>query len=124
LIDMGVDPALLRSTLRLSIAQRLVRRLCPDCRKPDIPPKGLKAVWKAVGCSHCAETGYRGRVGVFEFVDMKDELSDILKPGVAASDIEKLARKKKIQSIHDDAKTKVEAGLTSLAEVERVLGVL
>lgn len=124
LIDMGVDPALLRSTLRLSIAQRLVRRLCPDCRKPDTPPEGLKAAWKAVGCSHCAETGYRGRVGVFEFVDMKDELSDILKPGVAASDIEKLARKKKIQSIHDDAKTKVETGLTSLAEVERVLGVL
>lgn len=124
LIDMGVDPALLRSTLRLSLAQRLVRQLCPDCKTPDTPPAGLKAAWKAVGCESCAQTGYRGRIGVFEFVDMKDELSDILKPGVAASEIEKLARSKKMPSIQDDAKTKIESGLTSRAEVDRVLGVI
>lgn len=124
LIDMGVDPALLRSTLRLSLAQRLVRQLCPDCKTPDTPPAGLKTAWKAVGCESCAQTGYRGRIGVFEFVDMKDELSDILKPGVAASEIEKLARKKKMPSIQDDAKTKIESGLTSRAEVDRVLGVI
>ncbi|WP_420430900.1 GspE/PulE family protein [Hyphobacterium sp.] len=124
LIDMGVDPALLRSTLRLSLAQRLVRQLCPDCKTPDTPPAGLKAAWKAVGCETCAQTGYRGRIGVFEFVDMKDDLSDILKPGVAASEIEKLARKKKMPSIQDDAKMKIESGLTSRAEVDRVLGVI
>ncbi len=124
LIDMGVDPALLRSTLRLSVAQRLVRQLCDDCKAPDTPPAGLKSAWKAVGCDQCAGTGYRGRVGVFEFVDMKDELSDILKPGVAASEVEKLARKKKMASIRDDALAKIEAGITSAAEVDRVLGVI
>jgi general secretion pathway protein E len=124
LIDMGVDPALLRSTLRLSVAQRLVRQLCPDCREPETPPAGLKSAWKAVGCEKCAQTGYLGRVGVFEFVDMKDDLSDALKPGVAATEIEKLARKRKMPSIRDDAAEKIEQGLTSRAEVERVLGVI
>jgi general secretion pathway protein E len=124
LIDMGVDPALLRSTLRLSLAQRLVRKLCPDCKAPDTPPKGLKAAWKAVGCKSCAQTGYLGRIGVFEFVDMKDELSDALRPGVAASEIEALARKKKMVSIHEDARAKIESGETSVAEVDRVLGVI
>lgn len=124
LIDMGVDPALLRSTLRLSIAQRLVRQLCPECRAPAPPPAGLKSAWKAVGCDHCAQTGYLGRIGVFEFIDMKDELADALKPGVASSEIEKLARKKKMASIRDDARQKIEAGITSAEEVDRVLGVI
>lgn len=122
LIDMGVDPALLRSTLRLSVAQRLVRRLCEDCKTPDTPPAGLKSAWKAMGCGKCSGTGYRGRIGVFEFIDMRGELSDALKPGVAASEVEKLARKKKIASIREDAMAKIEAGLTSAAEVDRVLG--
>lgn len=124
LIDMGVDPALLRSTLRLSIAQRLVRQLCPECRVPAPPPAGLQSAWKAVGCDHCAQTGYLGRIGVFEFIDMKDELADALKPGVASSEIEKLARKKKMASIHDDALQKIETGMTSAEEVDRVLGVI
>lgn len=124
LIDMGVDPALLRSTLRLSIAQRLVRQLCPECHAPTTPPHGLKTAWKAVGCDHCAQTGYLGRIGVFEFIDMKDELADALKPGVASSEIEKLARKKKMASIRDDARQKIEAGITSAEEVDRVLGVI
>lgn len=123
LIDMGVDPALLRSTLRLSVAQRLVRRLCEDCKAPDTPPQGLKSAWKAVGCEKCSGTGYRGRIGVFEFIDMRGDLSDALKPGVAASEVEKLARKKKMASIRDDAMTKIETGQTSVAEVDRVLGV-
>ncbi len=124
LIDMGVDPALLRSTLRLSVAQRLVRLLCPECREPAAPPAGLKTAWKAAGCDHCAQTGYLGRIGVFEFIDMKDELSDALKPGVASSEIEKLARRKKIASIRDDAREKIETGITSAGEVDRVLGVI
>lgn len=123
LIDMGVDPALLRSTMRLSLAQRLVRQLCPDCKEPAAPPAGLTSAWKAVGCDHCAGTGYRGRIGVFEFVDMKDELSDALKPGVSSSEIEKLARRKKMVSIRQDALEKIEAGITSVEEVDRVLGV-
>jgi len=123
LIDMGVDPALLRSTLRLSLAQRLVRQLCGACRQPDTPPTGLKTAWKAVGCNECSQTGYLGRIGVFEFVDMKDELSDVLKPGVASSEIEKLARKNNMVSIRQDALEKIEAGITSAEEVDRVLGV-
>lgn len=124
LIDMGVDPALLRSTMRLSLAQRLVRQLCQDCREPATPPAGLASAWKAVGCDECSGTGYRGRIGVFEFVDMKDELSDALKPGVSSTEIEKLARRKKMVSIRQDALEKIEAGITSAEEVDRVLGVI
>lgn len=122
LIDMGVDPALLRSTLRLSVAQRLVRELCPECKVPDQPPPGLKAAWKPMGCPTCAQTGYRGRIAVFEFIDISGDIADVLRAGVAASDVETLARKAGIASIRDDAMAKVEAGITSLSEVERVLG--
>tara|TARA_R110002072_G_scaffold70115_1_gene169669 strand:- start:935 stop:2560 length:1626 start_codon:yes stop_codon:yes gene_type:complete len=122
LIDMGVDPALLRSTLRLMIAQRLLRILCTDCRKPVKPPKGLKSAWEADGCPSCDGTGYRGRTGVFEFVEVEDEISDALRDGVSSGDVEALARKAGMASIRDDARAKVEAGITSPSEAVRVLG--
>ena len=122
LIDMGVDPALLRSTLRLMIAQRLLRILCTDCRKAATPPKGLKSAYEAVGCSACDNTGYRGRTGVFEFVEVEGAISDALKDGVSSGDIESLARKAGMASIRDDARAKVEAGITSVDEAVRVLG--
>ena len=122
LIDMGVDPALLRSTLRLAIAQRLVRVLCPDCRVPAEPPEGLSAAWEAKGCPACDQTGYRGRSGVFEFIEVDGVISESLRDGVSSHEIEKKARKTGAPSIVDDARQKIEQGVTSPSEVRRVLG--
>ncbi|MCA8979716.1 MAG: Flp pilus assembly complex ATPase component TadA [Planctomycetes bacterium] len=122
LIDMGVDPALLRSTLRLAIAQRLVRMLCPDCKTPVEPPEGLSQAFEAKGCPSCDDTGYRGRSGVFEFIEIDGAISETLRDGVSSHEIEKKARKAGTPSILDDARAKIEAGLTSPSEVRRVLG--
>lgn len=122
LIDMGVDPSLMRSTLRLLAAQRLVRVLCPSCKAETEPPKGLKRAFEARRCAACDQTGYRGRVGVFEFIETGDVVADTLREGVSAGEIESAARKAGAKSIHADARAKIEAGVTSAAEVFRVLG--
>ena len=122
LIDMGVDPSLLRSTLRLLVAQRLVRVLCPSCKVEVAPPKGLSRAFDAKGCSACLETGYRGRVGVFEFIEAGREVRELLREGVSSGEIEQAARQAGARSILDDARAKVEAGVTSPAEIVRVLG--
>jgi general secretion pathway protein E len=87
--DMKVEPFLLASTLRAVIAQRLVRRLCPECRKPQPAGAAAKllglpadaAVYEAVGCPACGNTGYKGRVGVFEMIRVDDEVRRIINDG-------------------------------------------
>ena len=124
LIDMGVDPSLLRSTLRLVIAQRLVRVLCPSCREETQPPKGYKAAWAPKGCEACDGSGYRGRVGVFEFLPVGESVRATIAPGASAGDIEAAARAAGAKSILDDAREKIETGVTSFAEAKRVLGLI
>jgi general secretion pathway protein E len=124
LIDMGVDPSLLRSTLRLVIAQRLVRVLCPHCREPVKPPKGLKAAWARKGCGHCDGSGYKGRVGVFEFLPVSRAVRETFHREASADEIESAARAEGAGSILDDAMAKIETGVTSEAEVRRVLGLI
>ena len=97
LVDMGLDPNLVPTTLRLAVAQRLVRRLCPECRVKGAPG------WEAKGCPACGGRGYRGRIGLFELYAPESGLST---------------------SMADDARAKVEAGVTSEAEVLRVVGAL
>ncbi|MFZ4687896.1 MAG: GspE/PulE family protein [Polymorphobacter sp.] len=88
--DMGIEPFLLASTLRAVIAQRLVRRLCPDCRVAHPADAALAAligivpgapVWEAQGCAACNETGFKGRIGVFEAVRITDEIRRIILDG-------------------------------------------
>jgi general secretion pathway protein E len=85
--DMGVEPFLLASTLRLIVAQRLVRRLCGDCRRPETADKatarlaGVKVgqtVWRAQGCAHCGQTGYVGRVGLYEVIRVDDKVRRLI----------------------------------------------
>lgn len=113
LIDMGVDLALLRSTARLMLAQRLVRVLCLDCKRPG--PDGFTAA----GCAACAATGYRGRIGVFEALDVTPAALATLRPGVSAQDIAAAAP---YATLADSAAALVQSGHTSRAEIIRVLG--
>ena len=95
LVDMGLAPHLVPATLRLAVAQRLVRRLCTKCRE-----KGDKG-YEARGCPECGGRGYSGRVGLFELYDPSSG---------------------KLTSMREDAKAKIEAGVTSWSEVIRVVG--
>ncbi len=128
--DMGVEPFLLSSSLLGVLAQRLVRTLCPHCRKSHLPddeerellalPKGNESViYRAVGCSECKFKGYRGRVGIHELLPVDEKVRELIHNGQGEQAIEKYARQSSA-SIRRDGFDKVMLGQTTLEEVLRV----
>ena len=135
LIDMGVEPFLIASTLRCIIGQRLVRVLCPDCRRmapiteaaaerdPRLPAMGLKTgdlVGEAAGCDRCGQTGYRGRLGVFEVLEVNEHISRLIGTATDDASIEREARDDGMATMIEDGVAKCRAGLTSVDEILRV----
>jgi type IV pilus assembly protein PilB len=128
LIDMGAEPFALASSLHLSVAQRLVRVLCRDCRTPvDVPPAvrrrfelGETQVYRAVGCQACGQTGYRGRVAVFEMLPVTDAVSTAIHDGRSAEEIQRLAGRPTLLQAGLD---KVRRGMTTLEELLRVASI-
>jgi general secretion pathway protein E len=135
LLDLGVEGFLLRSTLRAVIAQRLVRVLCDGCKSahqltgPEIAadPRyrvlGLAAgetVYRPVGCERCGGTGYRGRAGIFELLEMTDEVRPFVRAETDASRIDEAAIRAGMTTMLDDALEKCRAGMTAAPEVLRV----
>ncbi len=130
LIDMGVEPFLITSTLNAVLAQRLVRRLCLQCReevKTD-EPVGLsgKALghgprhWRAHGCPACQGTGYLGRVAVLELLPMNEVISRLIMERAQAQEIEAAAVASGMRTMLEDGASKVAAGLTTVEEILRV----
>jgi general secretion pathway protein E len=134
LLEMGVQDYLLSSSLLGVLAQRLVRRLCPTCRK-EIPFVGAaaaaadldfkngntpSAVWEAVGCETCSGTGYLGRVGIFELLPVTSEICKVIVQRADAGVIRNLAVQQGMRLLRDDGWDKVRQGVTTLAEVLRV----
>lgn len=128
--DIGVEPFLLSSTLLGVLAQRLVRLLCNECKQPYTPNAvdcerfGLDAanpptLYKAEGCKHCNYQGYRGRTGIYELVDINDELRNMIHDGTSEHEIEKTVRRES-PSIRQDGLRRVLAGDTTVDEVLRV----
>ena len=133
LIDMGIEPFLVSSSVIGIIAQRLVRTICHDCAKKYTPTEedlaeiGLKLedlkgrqLYRPVGCPNCMETGYAGRTGIHEFLIMTDELRNELMKGSDAGTIQKLAVQKGMRPLRQDAADKVMQGMTTIEEVLRV----
>ena len=131
LIDMGVERYLLAPMLVGLAAQRLVRRLCPSCRREDVASEGdamlvggvLKAgepVWRAVGCEACGGDGYRGRAGLYEVVPVDERFQAMIHDGASEAEIEAHARKTS-PALLDDGVAKVKAGITTVEEVARVV---
>jgi len=126
--DMGVEPFLLSSSLEALMAQRLVRILCKECREQHPAtesesermglPEGAM-VFRAVGCAHCHNTGYRGRTGIYELIPVSEKLRMLIHEGAGEQAMLKHARKHS-RSIFDDGRDKVLSGLTSVEEVLRV----
>ncbi|HEV2785471.1 MAG TPA: ATPase, T2SS/T4P/T4SS family [Solirubrobacteraceae bacterium] len=129
LVDMGVEPYLVASSLECVIGQRLVRRLCLQCRRPVTAPAaevgrngGDVTIFEPVGCPDCAETGYRGRAGIYEVMVVTDEIRVLIVARATASEITRMAVSQGMRPLREAGLAKVLAGETSLAEVARVTG--
>ncbi len=133
LIDMGIEPFLVASSLLGSIAQRLVRKICPECRQEYVPaadsPAGaaLAAAGKAgtkiakgKGCLQCNDTGYRGRIAVHEVMPMAERLSELVVHRASATELSKAAREEGMRTMQQDALQKVLEGKTTVEEMIRV----
>lgn len=141
LLDMGVEPFLVTSSVRVVMAQRLVRKLCPHCKTPHEPPAAMVAVaaelkqrfpavfpskteWhQANGCPRCQGTGYSGRLAIYEMAVMNPAMNDAILARAPSHELAKIARSGGFRSLREDGLLKAAAGITSIEEVMRVTGV-
>lgn len=141
-LDIGANASNLASALNLIIAQRLIRRLCKKCKKEaelsegeinrirkeiDNLPKEIKKpkdfkLYQAVGCEECNQTGYKGRIGIFEAILIKDEMEKLISSVPSHLEIIEQAKKQGMVNLYQDGLLKVVEGLTSLEELERITG--
>ncbi|MEO8429339.1 MAG: GspE/PulE family protein [Verrucomicrobiota bacterium] len=132
LLDMGVEAFLISSSLEGVLAQRLVRRLCPDCRIESSVPPTVRDKMEALGgrplagpfytgkgCDECRHTGYRGRIGIFELLSITPELRELILQKRSSAELKNAAQKTMI-TMHQDALQKAAEGVTSLEEILRV----
>ena len=117
LVEMGIAPYLVASSVVAVLAQRLVRKLCENCKKQD-----NNGEWTAAGCSQCDNTGYKGRLGIYELMIINDTIRDLISLEKDASVIAKEVRECGMTTLTIDGETKIAAGLTSVDEVKRVAG--
>ena len=141
LIDMGIEPFLVASAIELVIAQRLVRRLCPQCARPA-PVSKIKLIESLailgcnaaeaelitelnspVGCDRCRGTGYRGRIGIFEIFRLNDEMHELVLKHESTRTLAETARRNGMRTLGQSGWEKVKAGYTTLDEVLRVITV-
>ncbi|MDO5104042.1 MAG: type II secretion system ATPase GspE [Lautropia sp.] len=115
LMDMGIEPFLLSSSLIGIMAQRLVRKLCPNCREED-PVTGA---WRAVGCLACNRTGFQGRTGIYEIATIDDELRALIHRSAGEGEMRAVARANGFQTMREDGQRWIDAGVTSPDEVAR-----
>ncbi len=115
LIDMGVEPFLLSSSLLGVLAQRLVRKLCPLCRRQD-----EHGAWHPVGCAACGHSGYKGRTGVYELMVADDAVRSLIHAQAPEAELIASARRGGMHSMRDDGERLVREGITSAEEVVRV----
>ncbi len=131
LSDMGIEPFLIASSLEGVIAQRLVRRICENCKESYTPTEeelrelGLREYtgpfYRGKGCEKCLGTGYRGRIGIFEVLDLDDELKSFITKTQDSNEIKKFARKKGFRTMIEDGIEKVKRGITTSGELISVV---
>ena len=130
LVDMGVKPFLVATSLRAVMAQRLLRRVCKDCKEPYTPSAGEIRVlgltpeylanhqfYKGKGCQTCGYTGYKGRIGIYEIFEVTEDIAKLIFANETSGKIREFARRNGMRSLRDDALRKAEAGISTLEEV-------
>ena len=132
LLDLGIPDYLVAATLEGVLAQRLVRRVCSDCRVDYEPPAetvalvagrptGRTTLVRGAGCPMCRGTGYRGRLGLFELLTISDEFRDAIAVRASRSQLRTLAAESGLLTLRADGWSKIGAGLTTVEEVVRVI---
>jgi general secretion pathway protein E len=134
LVDLGVQPFMISSTLLGAMAQRLVRKICPDCTEKFTmkgqelrgfgfaAPKDKYTLQRGTGCRQCRGTGYLGRCGIFEIFPMSDRLKKMVVANKSSSELIKVAKQEGMKTLREDAWDKVLQGITTYQEVIRVTG--
>ncbi len=126
LVDMGIEPFMVGSTMRLVEAQRLIRRLCPECKEPYEPDQQTleryrigrsDTLFRPVGCPSCSNTGYKGRIGIFEVIQITPTLRDMIDKRAPLAALQQQAEREGMHSLMTNALAKVRLGITSLEEV-------
>jgi len=134
LIDMGIEPFLVTSSVNAIVAQRLVRKICPACKQPYFPEReslfeiGLSRdlidkegfLWRGAGCKECLYTGYKGRSGIYEILIMSDSIKSTILKTSDSNIIKRVAVEEGLHSLRQDGARKVEDGNTTIEEVLRV----
>jgi len=133
LLNMGVEPFLVASSVNLILAQRLVRKVCPECKEPiEFAPKALEemgmnqeltkdtVVYKGKGCFNCSETGYKGRLAVYEVMMLYEEIKDLILNGASATELKKEGIRLGMKTMRASGLEKIRQGITSPDEVGRV----
>jgi type II secretory ATPase GspE/PulE/Tfp pilus assembly ATPase PilB-like protein len=143
LIDLKVNPKVITSALSASLAQRLIRKLCPNCRKEvtlegkdkesiekivaGMPYKdeitNTTKMWVPAGCEKCSGIGYKGRIGVYEAILSSGEIEKVVEANPSEREIQKVARAQGIYNMAEDGVAKVLQGITSLDELKRVVDI-
>ena len=130
LIDMGLEPFLVASTIEGLMAQRLVRRVCSACKEELKPkdaefeagalPEDVRAFWRGRGCPECRGTGYRGRQGVFELVVLNDDIRELVLKHAGSGPVKRACIKAGMRTLRDDGWDRVRAGIATPEEVIRI----
>ncbi len=140
LVEMGVEPFLIASSLIGVLAQRLVRRICEQCKEIDPAPdesslaqlandnrieigklKNSVKFYKGRGCQRCRKTGYRGRVGIFELLKISEKIQELIVNKAPISSLVKIAREEEMETLSEDGFHKIKLGFTTVAEVVRAV---
>jgi type IV pilus assembly protein PilB len=132
LIDMGIEPFLISSAVILILAQRLIRKICQECREPikvhpqllidlGIPPDEVKSfpTFKGKGCAICSDTGYKGRVGLYEVMPMREEVKELVLSRASTTEIKKEAMRLGMKTLRQSGIQKIRDGVTTIEEVLR-----
>jgi general secretion pathway protein E len=131
LIDMGIEPFLVASSVVAVLAQRLLRRICPDCKRPyspseeelsrlDLSPGSNVTLYRGAGCAACSQTGYRGRTGIFELMVLDDEIRRLIGGKADSTAIKQAAVAKGMMTLKQEGAERVIQGHTTLEEVMRI----
>jgi len=136
LLNMGIEPFLVTSAVNLIIAQRLARKICPECKEPvEVSPQVLvdmgmsdadartTRVYRGRGCPNCSETGYRGRIALYEVMTLTEELKEMILEGASASELKRAARLGGMKTLRESGLQKIKDGITTIEEVVRVTAV-
>jgi type IV pilus assembly protein PilB len=134
LLNMGIEPFLVASSVNCIVAQRLARCVCPECKEPD-PEVGVEALVEAGmteddarkvtvmtghGCRNCSDTGFKGRLAIYEVMELREELKDFVLNGASALELKREASRLGMKTLRQSALTKLAEGVTTLGEVFRV----